>query len=420
MKAILIGVTTINDRYDIEYSLNELKSLAETLDIEVVYTMSQKLSSPNPKTYIGSGKLSEAVIAINAYEADLVIFNEELSPAQLRNTKDILKVDVMDRSYLILKIFEMRAQTKEARLEIKLAYDLYLLPRIQFLREKESRIGGTSGAFSTRGAGETQKELDRRHLMAEINNIEKELQHIRKMKINQIEKRKKNDIPIVALVGYTNSGKSTTMNTILNYVGHDDKNVLAKDQLFATLSTYNRKINYKKVDFMLVDTIGFVSKLPHNLVNSFYQTLQEIKNADLIIHVCDSSSQYVNEQLNVVLEVLYYLNASNIPTIYLLNKWDNTIDQNMYIPGNKSIQYSNKTKMNLDSLLDSILEEISPSTIHVKLLIPYKYGNLANILEEKTTIYNKDYQTNGTYYDVELPIKLYSMFKDFDLENIVS
>lgn len=420
MKAILIGVTTINDRYDIDYSLNELKSLAETLNIEVVHMMSQKLNSPNPKTYVGSGKLNEAIIAINAYEADLVIFNEELSPAQLRNTKDILKVEVMDRSYLILKIFELRAQTKEARLEIKLAYDLYLLPRIQFLREKESRIGGTSGAFSTRGAGETQRELDRRHLMAEINNIQRELEQIRKMKINQIEKRKKNDIPIVALVGYTNSGKSTTMNTILKHIGAENKDVLAKDQLFATLTTYNRKINYKKVDFMLVDTIGFVSKLPHNLVNSFYQTLQEIKNADLIIHVCDSSSQYINEQLNVVLEVLYYLNASNIPTIYLLNKWDNTIDQNMTIPGHKSIQYSNKTEYNLDLLLESILEEISPSTIHVKLLIPYKYGNLTNLLEEKATIYHKDYQGNGTYYDVELPIKLYSQFKDYDIENFIS
>ena len=171
---------------------------------------------------------------------------------------------------------------------------------------------------------------------------------------------------------------------------------------------------------MLVDTIGFVSKLPHNLINSFYQTLQEIKNADLIIHVCDSSSQYINEQLNVVLEVLYYLNASNIPTIYLLNKWDNTIDQNMTIPGHKSIQYSNKTLYNLDFLLESILEEISPSTIHVKLLIPYKCGNLTNILEEKATIYHKDYQGNGTYYDVELPIKLYSQFKDYDIENFIS
>lgn len=420
MKAILVGVTTKNDRYDIEYSLNELKSLAETLDIEVVYKMSQSLEKPNNKTYIGSGKVNEVIIAINAYEADMVIFNDELSPSQLRNNQELLKVEVMDRSYLILKIFEMRASTKEAKLETKLAKNLYLLPRISTLREKESRIGGTSGAMSNRGAGETQAELDRRHLMAEINHIKKELEAIKIMKLQQIEKRKKNEIPIVALVGYTNAGKSSTMNTILEYINKSDKSVFAKDQLFATLETYNKKITYDKKEFILVDTIGFVSKLPHNLVNSFYQTLQEIKNADLIIHVIDSSSQYANEQLNVVLDVLYSLNIGDIPTIYLLNKWDNTIDENMTIMGYKSLPFSNKTKLNLDELMNNILEEIGPSTIHVRLLIPYKEGKLVNILETKSKIYNKEYQSFGIYYDVELPIKLYSQVQPYDLENMVS
>ena len=289
MRALLVGVTTKNDRYNIDYSLDELKNLAETLDIEVIEKISQNLDAPNPKTYVGSGKLNEIIIAISAYDIDTVIFNDELSPTQLRNCEETLKVSVMDRSYLILKIFEMRAQSKEAKLEIKLAKDLYLLPRIQFLREKESRIGG-GASTSTRGSGETQRELDKRHLMAEINRIQKELINVKKMKESQIEKRKKNDIPIVALVGYTNAGKSSTMNSILEYTESiSSKEVLAKNQLFATLSTFNRKITYNKVSFMLVDTIGFVSKLPHNLVNSFYQTLQEIKNADLIISrlLCD-------------------------------------------------------------------------------------------------------------------------------------
>lgn len=420
MKAILVGVTTKNDRYDIEYSLNELKSLAETLDIEVVYKISQSLERPNNKTYIGSGKVNEVIIAINAYEADIVIFNDELSPSQLRNNQDLLKVEVMDRSYLILKIFEMRASTKEAKLETKLAKNLYLLPRISTLREKESRIGGTSGSMSNKGAGETQAELDRRHLMAEINHIKKELETIKLMKLQQIEKRKKNEIPIVALVGYTNAGKSSTMNTILEYVNKAEKSVFAKDQLFATLETYNKKITYDKKEFILVDTIGFVSKLPHNLVNSFYQTLQEIKNADLIIHVIDSSSQYANEQLNVVLDVLYSLNIGEIPTIYLLNKWDNTIDENMTIMGYKSLTFSNKTKLNLDELMNNILEEIGPSTIHVRVLIPYKEGKLINMLETKSKIYNKEYQSFGVYYDIELPIKLYSLVQPYDLENMVS
>ena len=420
MKAVLVGVTTKDDRYDIEYSLNELQNLAETLDIEVVFKVHQKLEHPNPKTYIGSGKINEVIIAINAYDADMVIFNDELTPSQLKHNQELLKVEVIDRSYLILKIFEMRASTKEANLEIKLAKYLYTIPRISSLREKESRIGGTSGAMSSRGAGETQKELDKRHLLAEINRIQKELVQIRAMKIAQIEKRKKNDIPIVALVGYTNAGKSSTMNTILEYIENEDKQVLAKDQLFATLQTYNKKIVYEKKEFILVDTIGFVSKRPHNLINSFYQTLQEIKNADLIIHVLDTSSQYINEQLNVVLDVLYSLGASSIPTIYLLNKWDNTISENINVLGSKNITFSNKTKLNLKELLDSILEEIGPSTIHVRILLPYKEGKLAHLLEEKTQIYNKEYQSHGMLYDVELPIKLYSLFRDYDLDNFVS
>lgn len=420
MKAILVGITTKQDRYDIAYSLNELKNLAETLDIEVVFQISQSLDKPNSKTYIGSGKINELIIAIQAYEANLVIFNDELSPSQLRNNQELLKTEVMDRSYLILKIFERRASTKEAKLEIKLAKDMYLLPRIAFLREKESRSGGTSGSMSTRGAGETQGELDRRHLTAEITRIQEELQQIKAMKLSQVEKRKRNDIPIVALVGYTNAGKSSTMNTILEYTGREEKRVTAKNQLFATLQTFNKRITYDKKDFILTDTVGFVSKLPHNLVYSFYQTLQEIKNADLILHVLDSSSPYVNEQLQVVQEVLYSLDIGDIPTIYLLNKWDATIDEEMKILGKTTLPFSNKTKLNIDLLMNMILEEIGPSTIHSKFLIPYKDGRLSNILESKAKIYAKEYQSYGIYYDVELPIKLYSQFQAYDLDTMVS
>jgi GTP-binding protein HflX len=167
------------------------------------------------------------------------------------------------------------------------------------------------------------------------------------MKENQIQKRKRNDVPIVALVGYTNAGKSSTMNSILNYIDKEEKQVLEKDQLFATLSTYNRKIVYDKKEFILVDTIGFVSKLPHNLVNSFYQTLAEIKSADYIIHVVDSSSPYLNEQANVVMEVLKSLDADKLPTLFLLNKWDKTLDEHLQIIGYPSLPFSNKTKFNL-------------------------------------------------------------------------
>ena len=423
MKALLVGVTTKYDRYDIEYSLDELENLANSLDIEIVGKISQQLDSPNPATYVGKGKIQEILLNIVGSNADMVIFNDELSPAQLRNISDELKIEVLDRSYLILKIFELRAQSRESKLEIKLAKDMYLLPRIQYLREKESRIGG-GASTATRGAGETQRELDRRHLMSEINHLRDELIAVKKMKENQIEKRKRNEIPIVALVGYTNAGKSTTMNSILEYTKKNEtdetKDVYAKDQLFSTLFTYNRKITYNKVNFMLVDTIGFVSKLPHNLVNSFYNTLQEIKNADFIIHVVDTSTNYLNQQINVVMEVLHSIGASHIPQIFLLNKWDKTISEYIDTPGYKSIRYSNKTKQNIDLLLNTILEEISPSFISARLLIPYNKGDLANLIEEKCQISKRNYESNGTYYEAEIPKKIYPLLSEYDLDTLVS
>lgn len=420
MKAILVAVTTIYDKYDIDYSLNELSNLAQAIEIETVFKITQKLDRPNTKTYIGKGKLNEIILAIHAYSPDIVLFNDELTPSQLRNVSDVLQIECMDRSYLILKIFEQRAQTKESALEIKLAKNLYLLPRISFLREKESRSGGASGSLSSKGAGETQNELDKRHLMAEINHIRKELENLKKMKETQIQKRKRNDLPIVALVGYTNAGKSSTMNTILEHIEKENKSVFAKDQLFATLSTYNRKISYDKKEFILVDTIGFVSKLPTHLVSSFYQTLAEIKNADYIIHVVDSSSPYLNQQLNVVMNVLAYLKVQNIPMLFLLNKWDQTLDNSMQILGYPSMPFSNKTKLNVEKLCEEILSNVGPSTIRAKLFIPYKEGKLSHILEESAQIYQKEYQNNGILYEVEIPIKLYSKFHDYDLDAMVS
>ncbi len=416
MKAILVGVTTKYDKYDIEYSLAELEALAKVLDIETVFKITQNMDSPNTKTYIGSGKVNEVIIAINATDADLVIFNDELTPSQLKHLEEALQKEVIDRSYLILKIFEMRAKTKQSSLEVKLAKDLYLLPRLELIKGQESRIGG--GLYN-RGTGETQRELDRRHLMAEINHIREDLLSIKKMKSEQIKRRKRNDIPIVSLVGYTNSGKSTTMNTLLEYSG-SPKEVLAKDQLFATLDTANKKITIDNKDFILVDTVGFVSKLPHGLVNSFFQTLEEIRYSDMIIVVLDASSPYIKTQYSVVMGVLDMLKVLDIPTVFLLNKWENTISESLDIIGKKTIKFSNKTKLNLDKLITEILSEIATNSFLARLLIPYSKGNLSNILEEKTVIYKKEFQATGTYYEVEIPTKLYYLFKEYDLDDLVS
>ena len=419
MNAILVGIETRNDRYNISYSLDELRALAEVLDIKTIYTVSQRLDKPSPSTYVGGGKLTEIAAAVIAYNADLVIFNDELSPAQLENCRDALQVEVMDRSYLILKIFEEHAQTKEAKIQVKLAKNMYLLPRVQFMNPGEKRVSGASGI--TRGKGETSKELNRRMIEAEIVRLNKELKEIEVMKDNQIDKRKRNEVPIVALVGYTNAGKSSTMNSILKHTGVSiEKSVYEKDQLFATLETFNRKITYNKTEFMLVDTVGFVSKLPHNLVASFYNTLAEIRNADLIIHVLDSSSEYINEQLTVVMEVLNQLGALKIPQIMLFNKWDETRSEFLQVPGFKTVKYSNKTGLGLEILLQMILDEIKPSSIHARLLIPYSKGDLSNLIEEKAEISNKDYREDGIYYEVEIPKKLYSKVKDYDLDMLVS
>lgn len=418
MNAIIAGLSYANDRYDIDYSLNELKNLAETLDFVVVARFHQKKDKPDPKTYIGKGKLAEIKIAVTAYDAKMIIMNDELSASQLRNIETELQINCIDRSYLILKIFEARANTKEAQLEIKLAKYLYLLPRVSYLREKESRSGGTSGALSSKGAGETQKELDKRHLMQQIYKIKDQLKKAEAIKENQIKKRKQNQIPMVALVGYTNAGKSSVMNTLLN---HDkEKQVIEKDQLFSTLSTYNRKITYRKKEFILTDTIGFVSKLPTFLVHSFYQTLKEIEHADFIIHVIDASSNYFQEQIEVVRQVLLTLKADSIPSLLLLNKQDLLQKETFVLSALPTLSFSNRTKLHVKELLDMIVSNIPPSTVRAKFILPYTEGKQSHLLERTAYIYKKEYLDYGIYYDVELPIHQYIQFKQFDLENMVS
>ena len=417
MDAIIVGVTTKYDLYDVDYSLDELEKLANVVGYNVKQRVTQSLEKPIAKSYIGKGKLDEIKVMVDFFNIDAVIFNDELSPAQIKNIYEILNVDVMDRSYLILKIFELHAREKSQMLEIKLANAMYMLPRIGYLSIGSDRIGGKG---QTRGSGETERELNRRRLISEINHLQNEIAKSKITKSNQIARVKRNDIPIVALVGYTNSGKSTTMNTILNYCNSQGSEVLSKDQLFATLSTYSRKINYKKVDFMLVDTIGFVSKLPHNLISSFYETLEEVKNADLIIQISDSSSKYINQELMVVLEVLYDLGCKDIPSIFVLNKWDKTLNEHLMMPGKKTVYLSNVTKLGVEELLDSIIEEIQESTIHARVSIPYKRGDLIKIIEEKATINKREYLDNGTFYDLDIPKKLYYLIKDYDLDVMIN
>lgn len=415
MKCVLIGVSTKNDRYDINYSLDELTNLVSTLDMQVEKAFYQKLEKPNAKTYVGKGKLDEIKMYLIVNDIQLVVFNDELSPSQLRNNQEILGVECIDRSYVILTIFEERCQTSTAKLELKLAKDYYLLPRCDLLRGEESRIGG--GGI-VRGKGETTKELDRRHIMSEIVSIKEKLKDLREKNKVAVKKRKEKGVPIVALVGYTNAGKSTTMNTILEYT-NNHKTVYAEDKVFATLSTSSRHVEYDGLDFILTDTVGFISKMPAYLINSFYTTLEEVINADLIIHVVDSSTEYINEQINVVMETLGVIGASHIPMKFLLNKWDKTISNEMMINGYDYLPYSNVNKYNLVELLNFIKNEFV-YVFDVKLLIPYKDGKAISVMESIGKITKKDYRQDGIYYEGTIKKEAYKEVSKYDLDHIVN
>lgn len=412
--AVLVFTKTKNDFYDINYKIEELENLCQTCEINTVDYIVQSLERPNKEFFIGSGKIKELKELINTKDADIVVFDDELSPSTLKNVEDFLEIEVIDRSYVILEIFKTRAKTKESILEVEIARARYLFPRLSAMQSGMSREGGSSSLHS-KGKGETKLELDRRTLLSTIIRAERELEKIKQNKIIQAKKRKENKIPIVALVGYTNAGKSTTMNKIIEYTSNDsDKMVYAKDELFATLDTSTRKISYKKHDFLLVDTIGFVSNLPHHLINSFRSTLEEIKSADLIIHVVDISSRYYAEQYDTVCEVLDMLGCSNIKSLLLLNKYDKYDDDNTYIAGIDNIAYSNYQNKGVTELLDYIYENTIPYMIDLELNIDYKYGKIINLIEEKATIISKVYLQNNVYYHISIDKRYYKDLEMFE------
>lgn len=307
MKAILV-MTSDNPFY-----IDELKSLCIACDIEVEDVVIQKLEKINPATYIGKGKIEEIRLRL---DGEMVIFDDELSPLQVKNLTDQLQTEVTDRTDLILRIFEQRAQTKEAKLQVEIARDQYLLPRLAGMQEHMSHQQGGSGF---RGSGEKQIELDRRIISRKLSRSRKELAQIVKQRQTQRERRKRNNIPVIALVGYTNSGKSTLLNTLCQ---NKEKKVFEKDMLFATLQTSTRNIKIKNHTCLFTDTVGFIERLPHNLIQAFRSTLEEVKEADLLLHVVDSSFEDYQLQVDTTNKVLEELGVENTPMIYVYNKVD--------------------------------------------------------------------------------------------------
>ena len=379
-RVMLVGI-------DSEESLDELESLTNTAGGIVIQRVLQKRQKPEPGTYIGSGKAQELGLACQAMEIDLVIFDDELTGAQARNIEEMLcGARVIDRTQLILDIFAQRAQSHEGKLQVELAQLKYSLPRLIGLGSILSRLGGGIG---TRGPGESQLEIDRRHIKRRITDLDHELKELSRQRGLRRARREKTGQDIVALVGYTNAGKSTLLNAL------SGANVLAEDKLFATLDPVMRKVDLpENRECLLIDTVGFIKKLPHQLVEAFKSTLEETLAADLILIVSDASSDQCAQQRAVVLDVLNQLGASGKPMLEVLNKCDAMLEKPL--PTAESIPISAKTGEGLEDLREAISKRISALRHRVRMVIPYAQGSILSMIHEKGQIVSEEYGAEGT------------------------
>ena len=413
-RGVLVGVNLRNAEH-FDYSMEELKNLAEALNVEVVGSVTQNLERVTPSHYVGTGKIEEIKLFVDETDANLVIFNDELSPSQIRNLERDLEIKVIDRTMLILDIFGRRAKTNEAQLQVELAKLQYMLPRLVGLHASLSRQGGgTGGGFKNRGAGETKLELDRRKIEDQIAKIRKELEIVKEQRETQRKQRRKNEVPVVSIVGYTNAGKSTIMNQLLIKTGQaDTKQVFEKDMLFATLDTSVRNIELEdNKSFLLTDTVGFVSKLPHHLVKAFRSTLEEARDADLLLHVVDVSHTEHKFMMDVTNETLKDVGVEDIPTIYVYNKSDLAKLQYPLFSG-ENIWISAKDGIGLDELVQIIRAQIFSDYVSCELLIPYDQGSIVSYLNEYATIFSTSYEEQGTLLKVELKQADYNKYLQY-------
>jgi GTP-binding protein HflX len=416
-KAVLVAVNS-GDTELFNYQLEELKNLCEACQVEVVGTITQRLSSTHPAFYVNRGKLDEIKNMVNATDAEVVIFNGELSPSQIGNIEEIVDTRIIDRTMLILDIFDRRARTKEAQLQVSIATARYMMPRLIGSRKYLSRLGGGGGgaAGARRGAGETKLELDRRHLGDQIVRMKTELEELVKSRETSRKMRQDKQIPVVALVGYTNSGKSSTLNAIMHFVENEneDKNVYVEDMLFATLETATRRIKLpSNKEFLLTDTVGFVSKLPHHLVESFKSTLEEIKEASLIIHIVDASSPFLDLQVKTTKEVLAELGVENVKTLYAFNKID--LAKDFIIPAEykDALKVSATTLEGYPELTSWIENELFGDYKEYTLNIPYAKGDIFSYLKENTEVTATEYQEQGIKVTTRLSSKLANLYREY-------
>lgn len=406
-RAVLVGFNDESQSIDIEYSMDELKELSFAAEVEVVGMTIQNKKTVDAAFYIGSGKVEEVRQLAEANDANLIIFNDELSGSQIRNLENAIGMKVIDRTTLILDIFAKRATNRVSKLQVELAQ----------LKYRRSRLIGLGGALSktgagvgTRGPGEQKLELDKRRINDRISEIAKQLDEEKQVRVTMRSQRQKNEIPIVALVGYTNAGKSSVMNRLLDMTNPEepDKKVFEKNMLFATLDTYNRRIELAdNRAFVLVDTVGFVSKLPHSLVEAFKATLEEVTEADLLIHVLDVTNSNMSNQKYITDQVLREIGVKDKETIYVYNKVDLLEHPENLLDGPHALKISAKTGLNMDVLIEKIRSIIFSDIVKVKMLLPFSEGQVYSYLCDKHHVLSTEYLAEGTMIEVEIdPIDL--------------
>ena len=413
-RAVLVGVEFPQQKWALSSSLAELERLADTAGADTVGVTTQKLTHPNPRTFVGSGKVEEIASLCRSTSADLVIFDDELTPSQQSNLEKSVDRDIkiIDRTALILDIFALHATSKEGRLQVKLAQNQYLLPRLRgmWAHLASNRMGG--GVGSRFGEGESQLEVDRRLVRKRITTIKRELKHLSEIRGMQRESRYASGLFKVSLAGYTNAGKSSLLNTLTA------ADVLAYDKLFATLDSTTRKFRLAEGrEITLTDTVGFIQKLPTTLVEAFKSTLDEITGSDLILQVVDSSSEEFEEQIIAVEEVLDQINAQKIPRLIVFNKIDLLSADQILAMKNRfgdALFVSAVTRAGIEDLLSRIAHIASARDKRIDALIPYGRGDLVSLAHEKCRVLSESFENDGTHLVLLVPQSLVHDFSGFE------
>jgi len=400
-----------SDERSDDISLEELSALVETAGAESVATVLQNRHTPDPRSFIGDGKVQEIKEIVDAEGCDLAVFDNELSPSQMRVLSEDLGIKVLDRSGLILDIFAQRAQTREGQLQVELAQYRYLLPRLTGMWKhlvRQTASGGSS-PIGTRGPGETQLESDRRHIRRKLQKLEAELENVRKIRATQRRRREKNAMPVVALVGYTNAGKSTLLNRMT------DSDIPANDRLFDTLDTTTRRMRLDEAqEVLLSDTVGFIRKLPHHLVEAFKATLEELVYADVLLHVIDLSNPNWQDQAKVVDELVVQLGAEKTPCLRVFNKCDVYMGE---LPrGEGTVCISSKTGEGTAELTAEIVRILGMGKKRVCLELPYDKGNLLELLHREAAVLSVEYGEEFILVESVIKPELWGRVRDFAVE----